>query len=433
VGLKDITHKVADFKPENSRTTFLLIKNAGGYRAFIMTLIGDSDYLNGDKRKLEKNKYAKRDPNFSGMLLYYTPEGKYINHCQYKNGKKWTGTLATTKSNQSTEQDKSQSKQTSTITITTCTDFYTWYVKDDGTESPHEYSYTTGKISYTLESSDPNYDGTGSGGSGGSSGGGGTGTTSPPPTRVDCPTILSIAPNKDQNKSTLDNGETPKDTFDDDDGGFPPSIPPGCPTSSSTNSAFIHNNVNDSCLRRLVQAAIDRNISYNMTESMNGIFDSNLRFNLNFTDVPLANDTDGDTQASDAKGTSILNSDGSLRFTNLTALTLDIRLNSSTLPNASEEYVTATILHEALHAYFRATRSPIAFDHYNMVQEYIPWFNAAMKSIYPNMDEPIRVALAYGGLMRDVAFTMGDQSSLRNLYGGVNDSYKTAQSGTRCH
>ncbi|WP_311951875.1 hypothetical protein [Mucilaginibacter terrae] len=86
VGLIGKGDAAVEYKPENSKTIFVLLKNAGGYRAFIMTLIADADYLKGDYTKLQNNHYNKRDPKFSGVLVYYTPEGKYSNNWTYKDG-----------------------------------------------------------------------------------------------------------------------------------------------------------------------------------------------------------------------------------------------------------------------------------------------------------------------------------------------------------
>ncbi len=430
IGLKDITNTVPGYKPENSRTTFLLIKNAGGYRAFVMTVIGDDDYLKGDKTKLEQNRYGKHDPKFSGMLLYYTPEGKYINHHQYKDGKLLTKTQAFAADKQTLNTKQAQAKKTMMREVEVCTDFYSYYQKDDGTYSTPEYSYTSCKTFYVDDEPTPDYSGNNNTGSTQTSGSG-----NPPPAPVekrDCDAVS----NKDVSaykRMVYDNGPG-----DPGDGGFPEPNP-DCPTSqnqpSSTNNANIYNKVKDPCLYRLVEAARDRDIVYNINASMNKIFKSSASFDLYFEEAKLPYDIDGDTKASGMLGKIFLMPDGVTidRIASLDQINVTIRLNSSTLPNASEEYVTATILHEALHAYFRMTRSQEAFDHYSMVKEYIPWFDAALKSIYPKMDEADRVALAYGGLMQDVAFTMGDQNAMKSLYGAVNDVYKRAKVGTPCH
>ncbi|NNU33211.1 hypothetical protein HK413_01735 [Mucilaginibacter sp. S1162] len=72
--------------PEQSRSSFLMLKNNGKYDAYIMTIIGDADYLKGDVAKLARNTYSKRDTNFSGLVFYFTPKGRYLSGYRYKNG-----------------------------------------------------------------------------------------------------------------------------------------------------------------------------------------------------------------------------------------------------------------------------------------------------------------------------------------------------------
>jgi hypothetical protein len=56
-----------------------------------MTIMADSDYLNNDLTKLARNTYRKRDADFSGMVLYFTPDGKLVNGWRYRNGQLVTG------------------------------------------------------------------------------------------------------------------------------------------------------------------------------------------------------------------------------------------------------------------------------------------------------------------------------------------------------
>jgi len=56
-----------DFRKSYSRSSFLIINGAGGFKAYIMTLIADPSYLNNDFNKLQLNAYNKRDKNYSGF------------------------------------------------------------------------------------------------------------------------------------------------------------------------------------------------------------------------------------------------------------------------------------------------------------------------------------------------------------------------------
>jgi hypothetical protein len=197
-------------------------------------------------------------------------------------------------------------------------------------------------------------------------------------------------------------------------------------------AAKITNNVKDPCLHRLVDSAIKRDVGYELKQSMNGIFNTNTKFNLDFYDKPLAYFTDGETEPTEITGSYVYRPDGTIeRITNITGMDIKITLNSSTLPNSTEEYVTATILHEALHAYFKSANT--TFDHDIMVRKYIPWYKASLHAIYPSMTEGDLTGLAYGGLMQEAAFQTSSEYAMKSLYEGVNDSYKHARSGIPCH
>ncbi|MBB5396347.1 hypothetical protein [Mucilaginibacter sp. AK015] len=69
-----------------TRSSYLLLKDVKGYKAYIMTIVADSSYIKGDPGKLANNTYRQHDADFSGLVLYFTPKGKYLNGYAYKNG-----------------------------------------------------------------------------------------------------------------------------------------------------------------------------------------------------------------------------------------------------------------------------------------------------------------------------------------------------------
>jgi hypothetical protein len=42
-----------------------------------MTILADPAYMKNDTTKLALNTYRKRDANFTGMVLYFTPKGQF--------------------------------------------------------------------------------------------------------------------------------------------------------------------------------------------------------------------------------------------------------------------------------------------------------------------------------------------------------------------
>src|SRR5476651_1535925 len=55
-----------------------------------MTLLADSAYVKNNPAWASHNTYRKRDPVFSGLLLYFTPTGQYVNGYAFKNGQQVT-------------------------------------------------------------------------------------------------------------------------------------------------------------------------------------------------------------------------------------------------------------------------------------------------------------------------------------------------------
>jgi hypothetical protein len=74
------------YKHQYSRSSFILLKDARGYQAYVMTIIADSAYIGNDLSKLAKTTYRKRDPAFTGIVLYFTPTGTFVRSYGYKNG-----------------------------------------------------------------------------------------------------------------------------------------------------------------------------------------------------------------------------------------------------------------------------------------------------------------------------------------------------------
>lgn len=68
-----------------TRSSFLLLKGPKGYQAYIMTIVADSSYIKNDPAKLANNTYRQHDADFSGLVLYFTPKGKYVNGYAYQN------------------------------------------------------------------------------------------------------------------------------------------------------------------------------------------------------------------------------------------------------------------------------------------------------------------------------------------------------------
>ncbi|WP_170122745.1 hypothetical protein [Mucilaginibacter oryzae] len=179
IGLKSDEATDPVYDQAYSHSSFLMLKRNGKYRSFIMTIIADPAYLKNDLSKLNGNKYNKRDSDFTGVVLYATPKGKFINGWCYKNGKitehiapgKITDTTTTTG-----KRNTTQGIKTNTYSVTTCK---TWlqisYVV--GSSLPPTVTELETKCT-TVNFDTGGGSGSGSGSSSGNGGaGGGSGTT----------------------------------------------------------------------------------------------------------------------------------------------------------------------------------------------------------------------------------------------------------------
>jgi len=129
-------HGNALYNPKYSRSSFLILNDSTGYHAYIMTIIADSAYVNNDLSILGRNKYNERDVDFSGVALYSTPDGNFVNGWIYKNGnivlalppgqKQSSGAAANTNTaiTRSATKKSRFANHTLMLEIETC---YTWY------------------------------------------------------------------------------------------------------------------------------------------------------------------------------------------------------------------------------------------------------------------------------------------------------------------
>jgi hypothetical protein len=109
------------YKKEYSRSSFLLLKDGSGYQAYVMIVIADSSYIKNDLTKLDHNKYNQRDKDFSGIVLYNTPNGSFVSGWIYKNGKAIQKLPVNKTPNHTAVQNVSNNKKLATVI---CTDWW---------------------------------------------------------------------------------------------------------------------------------------------------------------------------------------------------------------------------------------------------------------------------------------------------------------------
>ncbi len=385
-GLKNNTTKQIS-NNQYSKSSFIILNNDKGSAAYIMTIIADSAYIKNDLSKLARNTYSKRDSDFSGTVVYTTPRGKFIHSYTYKNGHIVAPGQAVAQQVQGSSKLK-----VNVVALLDCIDWY-WTVRVDGVVISETYLYTTCDD--------------------GSSSGGGSGP--PPP----CET------NAVNNPGVRINVVAPPDDGGDDGDGFPDPTPVAltpCLEEPDTN-----NNVKNPCLKSMVSEVLSKNIQYDINNTLNSIFGDNSNVNLNILDANLPAENGIDL---DAKTTHGLRS-GSIQQGNL-SLNVTITLNDLVLTNASKEYITASIIHEAIHAFLDYTTT-LLNQHLDMVSNYMTSMQSTLKSIYPTLDDNTVLALTWGGLEGDAGSLWTDKSNLeQDLINLTNINYKNGNLGTKC-
>jgi hypothetical protein len=315
-----------------SRSSFILINNGSGYEAYVMTLIADSAYLKNDRSKLDRNKYNKRDADYSGLVLYFTPNGKYIGGWRYKDGH-----LVVPGNPGSSSGAKVQSLGTSKLKPM-YEDCYAFYLVNL-TDGWATYLYT---LCFSgADSGDIGTDPNGGGGSG--PGDGGPSSTTPPPP---CNDAVHPGPAPMINSSgKLTVNDVPPDGGD----GFPP---PTGPCYVETPEPKIIDSIGKKypCTGALIASLpnLNTNIAHLISQAFNKT--NNDVIFLEGDPAYFATNTNED-------GYTLTDKDNS-------GLTSKVYINPAILANSTNEYRLVTLYHEALHAFLASEHDSLTPDQF---------------------------------------------------------------------
>jgi hypothetical protein len=349
--LKNKTTGQTVYSKENSKTSFILLNDGKGYTAYMMTILADPSYLGNDHSKLANNTFRKHDADFTGMVFYFTPKGKFVRSYAYKQGK--IITPATTAA-QTTQSVNSKKKVTE---LAACIDWY-WSTWDsDGDLVSETYLYTTC--------------------SGGGSGGGGG---SPAPVCT-APSTNSIT----SSHLSVNVASPPLDDGSGDDGGYPDPTPEPCPVDVPN----IIDSVKNPCLKGMVDSILSTNVKGKIDSMIQVVFGGSQTLDLTFTDqiaMDVSTDDGEEKGRFDPNNPSVLTS-------------ASIRLNATVLATSSREYIAAVIMHEALHAYLDSKGIAIGdAQHEQMAANYVNTMANDLMAMFPGLIKDAAYALAWGGL-----------------------------------
>ncbi len=184
----------------------------------------------------------------------------------------------------------------------------------------------------------------------------------------------------------------------------------------------ILNHVTDPCLRNSVDNAISKDCRNKITGFVNTVFGSGNQFNLQFLNsyFPAGDLRDAETVVAYVSGSTI-------------SLSI-ITFNLNQLNNASVEYITATILHEVIHAWidFQYPAGTALTQHEMMASQYRRGLiEAALQQMFTGMSPQEASDLSWGGLQNTTAYN-SLPSSERQRIEQANVDFKNHVLGTPC-
>jgi hypothetical protein len=183
----------------------------------------------------------------------------------------------------------------------------------------------------------------------------------------------------------------------------------------------VYNHIENPCLREMVIKAVYENLDNQISHIINQVFENSELFDLSFHEV------------SDLPDTTL----GQAMVTHLDngRVLADVFLNVNVLPNASQEIIVSTIIHEVLHAYLGYSRNSQLFnDHEEMANEYIGLMKGALQNLFPNLSNKDAEALSWGGLHETTAWQrlINTNPAKANKITQINKDHVKGNKGTDC-
>ncbi len=189
----------------------------------------------------------------------------------------------------------------------------------------------------------------------------------------------------------------------------------------------IRDSVQNPCIKDQLNLA--RTAKTTILNMLNNTFGGTIQFedlSLTFKDITtLSNTIDGTMQR-------------------LSGIEYEISLNKNKLPNASKEYILATIYHEILHAFIESKlvkgsdgKYVITDQHQQMATDYVTLMTGALQVAFPNLSNNEAWALSWGGLEKTPFYTTKLTNTQRTQINDLNNKHKdklaTDKLGTYCN
>ena len=183
-------------------------------------------------------------------------------------------------------------------------------------------------------------------------------------------------------------------------------------------------NVKDSCLKALVSSILSSNIKSDFNILMQDFLIGDDHLVITFVDEDFGDENSaGDMPQLLPK---VIDGENYLLG--------NLYLNTRVLVGASEEYKTAVIYHEILHAYFHTLGGLYnGINHSVMSSSYVSMLQNALQTRFPNLSNPDASALAWSGLHGTAMWELRPNPTQIN-YSNIEYSYtKHGTKGTKCN
>lgn len=200
--------------------------------------------------------------------------------------------------------------------------------------------------------------------------------------------------------------------------------PPGAPCNDyGDEEEDIENKLKNPCLFNTVNGMLNGSPGINnvLINFVHSTFGNSAWFDIHFKEsASLPDSDDGYCQP--------LSVGNAIRF--------EVVLNVNKLPNASKEYVVATVLHEIVHAYINLQGlNGIYSNNHHLFPQFFAELTSSLVSMFPSMSPQLAADLTWGGLYTSLRFqSLSPQEQQRIM--AVNTAHRSGNVngvGTPCN
>ena len=364
----------------------------GSFKQRLVTYIPDPEYLKKHQYDASGNYITKLQKDFSGYMEYSELSGKRLFVLRIVNGKKVKAyRLETVNTGKAVSQPKKGIKTLDYACFEVCSPTYSrvcLYGGDPEVEACTDWEEAGNN----------------------------------------CQTVCIFIPDADP-VPPGGGGTEPGDEGGESGGGWQPDPQPDPQTPPP---AEVKDSLDNPCLKAVLTSLINKNLKNDITNLINNTFNVNDNIHLEYKES-LVFPTNKLGQ------TSISLNDVSNGVRNFAAV---IQLNSNVLSGSSQEYIAATMIHEALHAYFQYDN--LLYDngvgqHLLMAINYVDDMRNCLKEVFPNLSNNDANALIINGFSQIQSYQPANFDEILDHYNlslddvvSIRDDYQNGTTGTNC-